>query len=93
MILVGITPHLEGAVPQTRISTWGHKTLRKLAKEYGMTSEQVLDKAIDILERERMLEAVNAAYEALKADPDAWAEELSERALWETTSSDGLEDE
>jgi hypothetical protein len=78
-------------VPQTRISTWGHKTLRNLAKEYGMTSEQVLDRAIDLLERERLLEAVNAGYAALRADPEAWAEELAERALWETTIGDGLE--
>jgi hypothetical protein len=78
-------------VPQTRISTWGHKTLRKLAKEYGMTSEQVLDKAIDVLERERMLEEVNRGYERLQADPVAWAEELAERELWDTTLADGLE--
>jgi hypothetical protein len=63
-----------------------------LAKAYDMTSEQVLDKAIDLLERQQMLEAVNAGYAALKADPEAWAQELTERALWETTSADGLDD-
>jgi hypothetical protein len=87
----GIPRDEEAGVPQTRISTWGHKTLRKLAKEYGMTSEQVLDKAIDILERERMLEEIDDGYAALRADPKAWAEELAERALWETAIADGLE--
>ena len=78
-------------MPQTRISTWGHKTLRRLAKEYGMTSEQVLDKAIDRLERERMLEEVNRGYARLREDPEAWAEEMKERALWESAIGDGLE--
>ncbi len=30
-------------------------------------------------------------YAALKADPEAWAEELEERELWETTLADGLD--
>ena len=78
-------------MPQTRISTWGHETLRQLSKEYGMTSEQVLDRALDLLERERMLNAVNDGYASLKANPDAWAEELAERELWDTTLGDGLD--
>lgn len=28
---------------------------------------------------------------ALKADPEAWAEELAERKLWEATLMDGLD--
>lgn len=76
-------------MPQTRISTWGHQTLRKLSEESGMTSEQVLDRALDLLERERMLEAVNAGYAALRADPRAWADELAEREHWDDTLADG----
>jgi hypothetical protein len=37
-------------------------------------------------------DAFEVAYEALRADPDAWAEELAERALWETATMDGLSD-
>lgn len=41
----------------------------------------------------KMLTALDAEYEKLRADPKAWAEEEAERALWDTTSADGLEDE
>lgn len=30
---------------------------------------------------------------AARADPEVWAEELAERALWDSTLLDGLEDE
>jgi hypothetical protein len=35
---------------------------------------------------------LNEAYGRLQADPVAWEEELAERALWETTLADGLDD-
>ena len=54
-----------------------------------MTSEQVLDRALDLLERERLLEAVNAGYRALKGDADRWQEELAERRLWDASLGDG----
>lgn len=33
----------------------------------------------------------NRDYAALKADPEAWAQELAERAAWDVTLLDGLE--
>lgn len=42
---------------------------------------------------ETLLSATNRAYAILKADSQAWKEELQERALWEGTLSDGLEPE
>jgi hypothetical protein len=42
---------------------------------------------------EEFWDAFEAAYAALRADPDAWAEELAERALWDTTLMDGLWDD
>ncbi|HEX6749811.1 MAG TPA: hypothetical protein VF092_21140 [Longimicrobium sp.] len=35
------------------------------------------------LERRRFFEDYNAAYDGLRADPDAWKEELRERASWD----------
>ena len=35
----------------------------------------------------------NEAYARLHDDPVAWAEELAERRLWDTTLMDGLEDD
>ena len=34
---------------------------------------------------------LNAGYAELKKDPEAWAEELAEEALWDRTLMDGLE--
>jgi hypothetical protein len=39
-----------------------------------------------------LLDQANAAFARLKQDPQAWAEELAERALWESTLLDGLAD-
>jgi len=35
--------------------------------------------------------AVNAGYEALRADPQAWAKIEAERRLWDNTLMDGLD--
>jgi hypothetical protein len=47
--------------------------------------------ALEAQRRKDFLEAVAAGVEALRNDPEAWAEEQAERAEWETTSADGLE--
>jgi hypothetical protein len=36
---------------------------------------------------------VNEGYARLRADPEAWQEELDERRLWDTTMADGLDSE
>ena len=76
-------------MPQTRISSRAHRRLRTLAEETGETSEQILDRALDLLERRRILDGINAGYAALRADADKWAAEQRERAPWDTTLSDG----
>lgn len=43
--------------------------------------------------RREFFAAYNAAYAALRADPQAWARELAERAELDGTLADGLEDE
>ncbi|MBI2302192.1 MAG: AbrB/MazE/SpoVT family DNA-binding domain-containing protein [Armatimonadetes bacterium] len=40
---------------------------------------------------EQLIEASNAAYAALRADPAAWAEVEAERAVWDGTLMDGLD--
>jgi hypothetical protein len=54
--------------------------------------QHVLKKAIENYRRQMILEKTNEAYAKLREDPDAWGEELSERALWENTTSDDLDD-
>jgi hypothetical protein len=53
----------------------------------------ILDKAVEDYRRKCVLERANAGYAALRAAPEAWNEELAERADWEATLSDGLDDE
>jgi len=71
-------------MPQTRISESGHRLLRRLSGDLGMSSEELLDRALDLLERRRALDAINAGYEELRADPEAWDGERTERRLWQT---------
>ena len=42
-------------------------------------------------EEKQYWDEMDAAFSRLRADPVAWAEELKERALWESTPMDGLD--
>jgi predicted transcriptional regulator len=75
-----------------RIAPQTYDKLKVLAREAGTTMPQVLDEAIDELYRKRFLDACNAAYARLKKHKKAWREELKERAAWDATLSDGLEE-
>jgi hypothetical protein len=48
---------------------------------------------MDADRRQRFFEELNAAFATLQADPEAWAEELAERAMWDATLADGLSDD
>ena len=66
---------------------------RELAKRAGKPMQTILDEAIDQYQRDKFLDEVNAAYARLRADPEAWKEELDERQDWNGTLMDGLENE
>ncbi len=66
--------------------------LKRLEKDTGLSKQAILHQAVDNFLREKILRGINDAYEALRQDPEAWKEELEERALWDVTLSDGLED-
>lgn len=75
-----------------RISKSSHATLRQLADEAGESMQTVLDKALEEYRRKCFLEAANRAYQALRDNPKAWADELAERKLWDNTLLDDLEE-
>jgi hypothetical protein len=81
------------STPTVPISETAHEILRELAQQTGQTTMEVLDKALEAYRRQVFLEAVNAGYAALRADPEAWAEHLAERQLWDATLMDGLDPE
>ena len=65
------------------------QTLRELAEQSGKTVQDVLDQAVEDYRRKLFLDAVNAGYAALRADPEAWAEVEAERQSMAGSLLDG----
>lgn len=59
--------------------------------EYPQPVNTLLKKASVDGQSKRFWQETNAAYAALRNDPQAWQEELAERAITEGTLADGLE--
>lgn len=76
-----------------RIKEETHQRLQQLAKSSRRSLPDVLDEAIKQYEKQRFLADCDAAYTRLREDQEAWQDELDERALWDNTLSDGLEDD
>src|SRR3954452_4337132 len=81
------------STPTVPISETSHRLLEKLGRQTGQTPAEVIEKALDAYHWKVFFEQLNAGYAALQADPEAWAEELEERKLWEATLMDGLDPE
>ena len=79
------------SAPTVRISEASHQILKELSEQTGQTMMDVLDKALDAYRRKLFFEQMNAGYAELRADPEAWAEHLAERKLWDATLMDGLD--
>jgi hypothetical protein len=85
---------MERLMPQTiRIKPETRQKLQMIAKEESTPMTKMLDRVVDAYQRQKLLEATNAAYAALRANPKAWEQELAERRLWDATLSDGLKGE
>jgi hypothetical protein len=79
------------STPTVPISEASCRLLKELAEQTGQTMQEVLDKALDAYRRKLFFEQMNAGYAELRADPEAWAEHLAERKLWDATLMDGLD--
>ncbi len=75
------------------ISETAHEKLRELAVLEHSSTDAVIDRALEAYRRKLYFEQANAGYEALQSNPEDWKEELEERALWDATLGDGLDDE
>jgi hypothetical protein len=73
------------------ISEGARKLLEELARQTGQSVQAILAQALEDYRRKVFFQGLAADYAALKADPQAWEEELAERKLWETTLPDGLD--
>lgn len=76
-----------------RVSDEAYSKLDQIAISTGSSKQDIIDKALENLERETFLKQANEAYAAMKKDPNQWREHLEEIAIWEATLADGLEDE
>jgi hypothetical protein len=73
------------------ISEKARQTLREMADQTGQSMQRILDQAIEDYRRKLFLDAVNAGYAALRADPQAWAEVEAERQSMAGSLMDGLD--
>jgi len=76
-----------------RVKKSTHKTLKALAQQIGVPMQEVLTRAVEDYHRKCFLEGLAADFAALRSDPEAWENELLERAAWDVTLADGLGDE
>jgi predicted nucleic acid-binding protein len=74
-----------------RLAEHSHALLRELASQERVPLQEVLERAIEAYRRDRILDATNAAYAALRADSVGWQDQIDERAAWDTTLADGLQ--
>lgn len=81
------------ATETIRIRRTSRERIDEIVRESGQSIQDIVDEALELYRRTRILELANASYERLRQDPAAWAEELEERELWETTLADGLDEE
>jgi len=81
------------ATGTVRIPAAVHQKLKLMAAKSGMSLSRTLEKAVETLRRQTLLEETNRAYAALRSNPRAWAGEQAERDAWEATLADGIEDD
>ena len=65
--MASTTVHISGAT---------RDVLRELAGQTGESMQSVLEKAIEEYRRRLLFDEVNAAYQRLRDDPEAWQAEM-----------------
>ena len=76
-----------------RVSEKTRDTIHDLARNAGVPMAELVEQAIEQYRRQRFVEAINAGYAELRADPEAWMAYQEELATWDVTLLDGLEEE
>ncbi len=80
------------AAGTVRVGEKTRRRLKELSKELGKPMTEVLRQALELYRRRMILAEANRAWAVLKADPQAWNDELAERAVWDSALGDGQED-
>lgn len=75
-----------------RISEDAYSKIDQIAKNTGLSRQDIIDQAIGKLEQEIILQQANEAYSAVKRNPEQ-SREQQEINLWESTLQDRLGNE
>ncbi len=67
-----------------RVSPETYSQIESIQSIIGSNKQEIVKKAIDKFNKELVLMEANKAFQKLKDDPKAWAEELAEREEWES---------
>jgi predicted transcriptional regulator len=73
-----------------RVSVQTRAVLHELAESSGASMQQVLDRALELYRRQKLLMDANLAYARLQEEADAWEEFQQEIQAWDATLADGL---
>ena len=75
-----------------RVSEETHQRLRAIARREQRPMSSVADEAVRAYEKELRWEAAESAVARLKDNPAEWQDYQADVDLWDTTSSDGLDE-
>ncbi len=66
-----------------RVTSETRAVIQALARESNQSMQSLIARAVEQYRRQLVLQRANDAYAALRSQPEAWAEELEERRIWE----------
>jgi hypothetical protein len=75
-----------------RVDRHTNDVLADLVRETGEAKKKLLAQSVELLRRQVTLQAMCEGYRQLRANPEAWAAEQTERDLWQSADMDGLDD-
>lgn len=76
-----------------RIEPAAHAALVEIARAKQVSLVEALSRAVEAYRRDLFLDGVANDFMAMQDDARAWTEEQAERAAWDTTNRDRLDDE
>jgi predicted transcriptional regulator len=80
------------ATTTMRVSLRARDLLQELAQMSGRSMQAVVEQAREQYRRQQLLEATNAAYASLRAQPEASASLQQERLAWDQTRAERVEE-
>lgn len=83
-------PSTMAASTTVRVTPETRARLARLSEARGLSTPDLIEELARRAEDDALLAEANEHYAALHGDPQAWAEHVRERELWDATLLDGL---